>query len=674
MSRSTSSLTETERAQHQAILLPRYAATAKAFCAPRLARFLEQIPITLNEFADRAGNEEEREGYLHAIATIEAQRAEFSRRFDQELDRGLTQFRQSLAESNVCDGSLAALNPEESRAVDNLIVQSNATCFPALYALSQRLAVIGGGKKLKDCEIPAGPYHLVHAFRYALESWPLAVPIRLLLYALFHIHLTRGALTLYEELNDTLKSAGILPRTRPIRLKSGSNKNPPSSEDDNTQGHSETELLDSILALVTARREPSVDAGRVTGVSQSMRSDQDSQPGEFSCKLERQLLDMISALFEQMRTLPILPYVVKSSLSALQIPYLRLALSERSFVVNQHHPARLLFNEMIAAGGLWVDESNLKRGIFPAIEQTVEQLIAARPLDSALCVQLHSDFERRVREQRQRHQHIDQSPHPLSPQPEQLRQARQQAASEIDALIERYPLPEPVRGLLEGAWQERLTAIALHPSDDAQRQSWLEATTTAQQLAELFNPELSTAVWQTRLHELPQLCKRLRNGVTRMGSHNQALLAAVLDMLSHSRSLRHLVPSEDQRPAVSLESFSTPDQRDELIGMRPLVEETDLLGGASTATVRAMIEQLRDTKQGTWFELDECQRDGSRKRRRIQLSWISPLTSTCLVIDSAGDKVDLSSLGELAQALLNGQARVANSDDSTSTSDFTREL
>ena len=49
--------------------------------------------------------------------------------------------------------------------------------------------------------------------------------------------------------------------------------------------------------------------------------------------------------------------VVKSLLSHLHTPYLKLALMDRSFLDNYQHSARLLINSMAEVGGRWVGVS-----------------------------------------------------------------------------------------------------------------------------------------------------------------------------------------------------------------------------------------------------------------------------------------------------------------------------
>jgi hypothetical protein len=74
-----------------------------------------------------------------------------------------------------------------------------------------------------------------------------------------------------------------------------------------------------------------------------------------------------------------------------------------------------------------------------------------------------------------------------------------------------------------------------------------------------------------------------------------------------------------------------------------------------TEPERHMVERLRRMRFGTWFEFRGTP---DMPPRRIKLSWMSPLTSTCMFVDRAGMQAEIKSLRDLAQEILAGRARV----------------
>jgi hypothetical protein len=74
-----------------------------------------------------------------------------------------------------------------------------------------------------------------------------------------------------------------------------------------------------------------------------------------------------------------------------------------------------------------------------------------------------------------------------------------------------------------------------------------------------------------------------------------------------------------------------------------------------TEPERQMVERLRRMRFGTWFEFTGT---SGVPPRRIKLSWMSPLTATCMFVDRAGMQAEIKGLRDLAQEILAGRAKV----------------
>ena len=69
-------------------------------------------------------------------------------------------------------------------------------------------------------------------------------------------------------------------------------------------------------------------------------------------------------LFEYMLNDPVLPAVAKALISHLHTPYLKVAIIDRRLLTDSNHDARQLLDSLVEAGSHWIDERNLKRGIY----------------------------------------------------------------------------------------------------------------------------------------------------------------------------------------------------------------------------------------------------------------------------------------------------------------------
>ena len=710
-----------DRARVQAAI-DAYRAQVLTFCERRLGALFGSAGPSLLGFAEVVGSDLAQSLFFDAAAQLEEDQPAISQRFQDAIDQGLTHFfthgraepRPWLPQADILGADDREIQTfardSEALAIKNLIIRTNARCFPELYALSQRLAVIAGGGKLRDDEIPAGPHHLAHSFRAAIAEKDFDIRVKAVLYALFHHRVTWSAAALYRVLNDILRDAGILPKTRPVNLRRsrqqnaqlGANLRHLPDPDDHDAVHQA--LVGDLLELAAAS-QASMNAGEHDLIPESSDSHQKigrsshehsplqsflkniahSTEGAQTAPLppgtrperiaigelnkasadvrDPELIGTIERLFAQMFDTPGLPAAAKAALAQLQIPYLKAAIIDISLVRDGGHPARLLLDECVEAGSFWIDESDPHQGALPILREIVERILdtpeGEPPPFDALLDHLHGQSralsqsgyptERRCRDL-QRDQAV-------------ARAARHQARGAILELLRPYSVPRLVRVFLDTTWTELLTLVRQHRDEGPDSPSWQEALDTARSLVEVFDPRVTGAALRTRIAELPRLRQRVANGAQRLGSHNRASLAALDNLLANPLGVREQLRRGQELPSRPPAGRPMPPgslPSSHFDGSPSIEEESNQHPptGVSEDALQAMIDELRKTKSGTWFELDSPFGDAATEGRRIQLSWISPLTSTYLFVDEAGSKTEMRGLEDLAKAMLSGRARV----------------
>ncbi|MCU0918590.1 MAG: DUF1631 domain-containing protein, partial [Planctomycetes bacterium] len=250
------------------------------FVAAHLEELFERASAALLDFAERAESDAVQSRFFEAMGQIKRRRPDIAHIFQEEINAGFLRFGRTPP-SNRAEGpdpspregiELTLVEPEdmeESIASENLVSKANANYFLDLYAISQRLAVVaGGGRKLKDSEIPGGPHHLVQAFRLALEGLDVEVKVKVVLYALFDMLLLRQSGNIYEQYNQTLKAAGILPNLKPVPIRFGAllgrldDTSGPQGytgeplPEEGGQPDPGVELFNSIIDLMSSRHSP----------------------------------------------------------------------------------------------------------------------------------------------------------------------------------------------------------------------------------------------------------------------------------------------------------------------------------------------------------------------------------------------------------------------------------
>jgi hypothetical protein len=67
------------------------------------------------------------------------------------------------------------------------------------------------------------------------------------------------------------------------------------------------------------------------------------------------------------------------------------------------------------------------------------------------------------------------------------------------------------------------------------------------------------------------------------------------------------------------------------------------------------MERLRKIQFGTWFEVTS---PSGKEVQRVKLSWLSPLTSSCMFVDRAGVQTAIKPLRILAQDIISGKSKI----------------
>jgi hypothetical protein len=211
---------------------------AIAFSSSQLTDLFEHAGTVLLDFAERSEDNNMQGRFLEAMGLVQRRRPDMEHVFRREIGLGFKSFGRDGSTVRAIDighGSaeqteLTLMGQEEMEqhiAAERIVIKANESFLPELSALGQRLAVINGGRKLKDYEIPAGPHHLVQAFRCSMEGLDVDAKTKVILYALFDKFLVKQAKCLYEELNAYLVGTGILPNLKPVRICTEGSKGSP---------------------------------------------------------------------------------------------------------------------------------------------------------------------------------------------------------------------------------------------------------------------------------------------------------------------------------------------------------------------------------------------------------------------------------------------------------------
>ncbi len=690
-----------------------------------LAELFSQADTALLDFAKKAESNELQNRFFEAISEVQTKRPTIEKHFRESINANFNDFWNKASDEDSLTGNsgepiklelVDVIRMDETVATENMISRTEINHAPQLYALGQRLAVINGGEMLKQSRLPACPHNLVSAFHEAIMHLQISSKIRLIILALFNRCVLKQIGSLYDDLNNTLKDAGVLPHLRPTITKSETIKREEheqttQAEESNSPEELGEELFTSILDLLGAKRReikanksgasPSTAAPKrdasgkpppaikqeelVSAIQQQQQSgsSNSSRPEaaedllfipnieideQFLQRIKNTLveertniynsvshgqldtidedtIDLVGMLFEYMLNDPILPNVAKALISYLHTPYLKVTILDRSMLTNTQHISRRLLDNLVEAGSHWVDESNLKRGIYPEMQIVVDRILNEFNDDLSLFDELFINFKGKMQNFKQKSDILEKRAKEAAMGREKLNIAKLRAQQEIKARLHGAALPHPISDFLLQSWTDKLIFTLLRHPEGELSTDWKDALRLADDLVWVFEPKITASDITELAKLLPPLRQSIKDGLSSLGGYNIEQSRVIFDLLNTPESVTATTTSqksEENTPAPAQKMGSktpptatTSDEDD--------IPETEL----------AMMSKIKEVKFGTWFEIADS-KPGTIKR--VKLSWLSPLTSTCMFVDRAGIQTAIKPLRLLAQELIDGRA------------------
>jgi hypothetical protein len=372
--------------------------------------------------------------------------------------------------------------------------------------------------------------------------------------------------------------------------------------------------------------------------------------------IDNQVIDLVGMMFEYMLNDKDIPSVAKAELSRLHTPYLKVAIIDKGLFTNINHPAHQLLNTLTKAAARWVFGSNLERGIFPALHNAVERILAEFENNLDIFTDLLLPFRVSVHDIERKSSAIEKRTRQAAKGKEKLGLARKQAAATISKRMDGHTVPAPVKKMLNDVWQEKLMFIYLRDPEAAESDSWQLAIQTIDAIIWSVEPR-SSATQQSELRDrLPDVQKHIELACETLDAYgntdNESQLALIRDIqeailrqpVSETNRQQAVItqPSNVETEAASIEnSAAEPEQK-------PLAE-------TPSPEVEAAISELNKIAFGTWFTIQE---DEESLPVQHKLSWYSHMSGNYMFVDSMGMRAKVRKQLELATLMATGKAKI----------------
>jgi hypothetical protein len=628
---------------------------------------------------------------------------------------------------------------EEDLALQEIVSKSEIRHSQALYALAHRFGVLAGSPAWEPDVLPLGPAQLCGALRHATRCLDLSVEYRVLAYRLFDRVAMLPIGEFYEVVNGYLAKQRVLahlqsPSTRAHGTAAGAPAAAPAQEESAAAAEApaetpssyspqhpaqeDSELFSTLRMLLSGRRRaqtgttsmPFVENGylasrddlqSVLGALQTrhdllqgrggkprdaetLRQDMLMQLKQMSpqgrpavlAEEDSDTVDLVGMLFDYITKDIRSDSGAQSLLTRLQVPVLRVALSDKQFFTQREHPARMLLNTIAETGSRWMDDEDADPSLVDKMQSAVDKVSSEYNGDVTLFRSLLSDLGSHMqllarRAEVAERRHVD-----AAKGREKLDLARETARTAIERLLKRSSPTPLVKTLLEQAWTDALALTILRQGEDssafhrrlAVADQLLRREPTADTPADrMLRQELDVGLSQVGLHgeDVRAVLGRLFPGSAAANDGTTPKTGTDLGQAANDPTR----PPDAPKPAAAPARAANDEEVESATALALKLKSRARLGGDQPEPVRVAkaaspsltpeeqqtLDRIRTMPFGTWFEFTTNQQGATVRRK---LAWFSTLTGRCLFVNQRGARTDEKTLDQLARDIVRKQARV----------------
>ncbi|HJU26930.1 MAG TPA: DUF1631 family protein, partial [Rhodanobacteraceae bacterium] len=353
-------------------------------------------------------------------------------------------------------------------------------------------------------------------------------------------------------------------------------------------------------------------------------------------------LDLIGLLYDQLLTETRSEGVAQQLLANLQVPLLRVALSDNDFFTVRNHPARRLLNLVLETANLWLDRSDdrFDAVLNQRLQRTVHRITSEFQGDLGLIEREADDLDSHLRLLTRRAEIAERRHVEAAQGRDRLREARAIAGTAISERLATHKTTPLIRALLESAWTDALTLTLLREGESSE--AYRRRLADADQL-------LDSPVGR----DDTRLAADLNHGLTQVGlqaTEADQITRYALDLPQLPASRAATPPPSQTELLIRLKSRHKPDE-DKAKAAKPVAPQKLAL----TPVERQALEELKRMPFGTWLEFTINQQ-GQKVARK--LSWYAPASGRCLLVNARGAATPERTLEQIARLMARGQVRL----------------
>ena len=396
-------------------------------------------------------------------------------------------------------------------------------------------------------------------------------------------------------------------------------------------------------------------------------------------RIEDQVMNLVNMLFDFILEDRNLAPAMKTLISRMQIPIIKVALADKTFFTKSGHIARKLLNEMATAAIGWQGEPENaeKDPLYRKMDQIVRTLLNDFETDVSIFNELLVDFTAFLEKERKRVAILERRTVDAEDGKAKAEVARTTVALELEVRTQELVLPEAVNKLIHDAWSNVLFVTALKHGYESKE--WQGMLLTLDQLVWSVQQPADAAHRQKLIKGVPQLLKKLRAGLDTI-SYNPFEMSTLFKALEevHLACIRGKSPvsrkTQLEEPVAvpetqTKQATEASGKEEKIAGSEAEIEEIELekLSPFSSAAAETTLDevdsvltepevadeihlqQVQGFVQGAWFDMRGTSADEAMTRCRFA-AYIKP-TGKYIFVNRNGMKVAEKTQDELALLL-----------------------
>ena len=658
-----------------------------------LARFFEQADDSLFALADRAGSNQDQTAYFDAMRELRMRRKAMTVSMLQHISQAFNDLgrlkppRSKTPLEKIDQDSLDLVDHsdlEQQVAIDNLTTRLRNRYQEPVRLLAARVRHLLPELELTDDQMPLSPEVICAAIGEACADLDIDIRAKLVVLKLFERLMADKLDEFYHNGNQVLIADGVLPdMKRPPVGRPSSTGTPASSlpagqavaepqaggaapgtaqpatfhelsallrqgqgESSVTTGQPTAEVLET-RQLMTQLDQLQVDA-QVSVDSEIVSLREKLQPlmqvaqgaNTSVAQTDGDVINLVAMLFDFILEDRQLHPVMKALISRLQIPVLKVALSDRNFFNRGGHPVRKLLNELAMAAIGWTEKRpGMRDPLREKMAEVVDRILNEFTRGTELFAELLEDFGHFMDIDRRRRELLEQRLRDAEEGRARQERASQLAAEVIQAQVSGRDVPDTIQQMLNEPWSRYLQWVALRKGDDSDQ--WQQACEVTARLVWSVDPVPVTEDTRTELlTAIPHVVEHVRQALQEISWDPFAMDAAIRDLeLTHVEVFQKLV-------TVSIEPEPALEPEPEAVEARASEPAPDPAPDPKPAVAPEWLTKTDQLTVGSWVEML-----GQETRIRCKLAAVVRATGKYIFVNRSGAKVAEYYREDLAEAL-----------------------